>query len=212
MRVHGELEIAGAPAAIEHALGEIEQSLTNGWSRSTELERRARMDGRCFVCTESGQRRAASLWLVPRHSRNEWWVSNIVPGDAGSLTFDEYNDILQEFHDLFVRPVADRLQVVTVRRGKMDEDLQDWMTPDAANLLRDFSRSANRSTGSSHPMDRDRWFAFLTRVHRDRRGPDATTLERWLVEHENWSETVASEIAIEYEFATALLRYYDAAR
>jgi hypothetical protein len=37
------------------------------------------------------------------------------------------------------------------------------------------------------------------------------TLERLLHEEESWSESSASKLALEYEFARALLQFYDPA-
>ena len=70
-----------------------------------------------------------------------------------------------------------------------------------------FSILANHGTGSSHPLDRERWFAFLLCCHRDRCELDTDMLQRWLMEQGDWSFERASDLAIEYEFGRGLLKF-----
>ena len=78
-----------------------------------------------------------------------------------------------------------------------------------ADALRRFSAAANKATGSSHPLDRTRWFAFLLSVHGVTPSLDADRLARWLVEVEGWSDDKAHDLVVEYEFGLALLDEYD---
>ena len=58
-------------------------------------------------------------------------------------------------------------------------------------------------------MDRDRWFEFLIDVHGNDERLDTGRLGRWLIEVEGWSDDMANELVIEYEFALGLLFEYD---
>jgi hypothetical protein len=75
--------------------------------------------------------------------------------------------------------------------------------------LRRFSRSANKSTGAAHPWTGARWYAFIIATHHTSKRLDTDQLVRWLVEVEHWSEDIAHELAIDYEFALGLLEQYD---
>jgi hypothetical protein len=68
---------------------------------------------------------------------------------------------------------------------------------------------ANKSTGASHPKDKERWFEFLISAHRTSARLDADLLARWLSEAEGWPEDTAHALAIDYEFALGLLQKYD---
>jgi hypothetical protein len=47
-------------------------------------------------------------------------------------------------------------------RGHSDaQDLENLLGEEAARRLEAFSAGVNKTTGSSHPADRDRWLAFL---------------------------------------------------
>ena len=91
----------------------------------------------------------------------------------------------------------------------MGEELDDWLPRAAADALRRFSSLANKATGSSHPSDRERWFAFLIAAHCDRGSLNAGRLERWLIESERWPIESAQGLAVEYELALDLLEEYD---
>ena len=89
------------------------------------------------------------------------------------------------------------------------QSLDDWLSVEAAAALRRFSVLANKSTGSSHPSDRERWVAFLIKAHQDERSFNSDLLMRWLVEVEGWPEEVADKLASQYEFGLDLLDQYD---
>ena len=88
-----------------------------------------------------------------------------------------------------------------------EKDIEDWLSPTAARLLRNFSDEANKSTGSAHPSDRDNWYAFLASAHSENTELDASTLARWLQEVEGWDEEQADKLAVEYEFGRGLLEF-----
>ena len=83
-----------------------------------------------------------------------------------------------------------------------------YLSPGTAKKLQTFSSAANKSTGSGHHYDQERWFDFLVDLHKDRPDFDGTILERWLMDN-GWSDDTASDLVIEYEFAQALLSFYD---
>jgi hypothetical protein len=84
--------------------------------------------------------------------------------------------------------------------------LEDYLSADAAQLLRAFSAAANRA--ALHPADRKPWRQFLVRAHREDSLMDAAFLEEWLTS-EGWAEAVRRELAGEYEATRALLASCD---
>src|SRR5207245_2329219 len=102
--------------------------------------------------------RAAALWLFA--DTTHLHVGNIVPMDDRRLTYDEYNNILEDFfHKVVLPATADR--AVHAQLSADEVKIETWLSDGAASLLRAFSRAANKSTGSAHPADRERWEAFL---------------------------------------------------
>ena len=88
-----------------------------------------------------------------------------------------------------------------------NQTIEDWVSTASAQRLRSFSGGANKSTGSSHPCDKQRWYDFVVSVHKNNDFLPASTLERWLIEEGGWGENQASELAIEYEQELGLLKY-----
>jgi len=132
-------------------------------------------------------------------------VSNIVPHDQGELSYEEYNAIVEDFYR-FAGPIAAR-HGARAEMTAPQADLERWLTQEAADKLRLFCGLANKRTGSSHPMDRERWYDFL--VTADEAGADfsASMLARWLTEAGGWDEGTAGKLAAEYEFARGLLAF-----
>jgi len=149
--------------------------------------------------------------LVLWQEANGYRVSNIVPRHVGELGITRYNAILQDFVERVARPAA-HAGGFEIALSSANQSLDDWLSAEPAAALRRFSHLANKSTGAAHPMDRERWHAFLIAAYRDSRRLDADQLVRWLVEVERWSAEKAQKLTIDYEFALGLLEQYDQTR
>lgn len=139
---------------------------------------------------------------------DEYKVVNIVPAEVGSLGITKYNTILRDFSLRVAEPAA-RGGAFEVELSTPYESVEDWVDKDVAVALERFSRLANKSTGNSHPRDKDRWCAFLITAHRSPRTLDSEMLMRWLIELEGWPADTAQGLAIDYEFGLELLSHYD---
>src|SRR5437773_11589564 len=209
MKTLRELTITGGRDEIERFLVRLLAAVGEDWERDIASE--ARVAGSvsgtmyCFACSEQEERRRAALWLH-RDALTHIGVTNVFPILKGSLTRAEYNAIVAESHRRFVKPAAQESAVkATLTEGHMT--IEDWLTPRTAELLRRFSRSANRSTGTGHPLDEQRWFEFVWAAHKEGARLSAETLGRWLEEDEGWAEDQAFKVAAEYERARALLAF-----
>jgi len=190
----------------------IEKNLSNGWTRDLKREEEVGGYGAapqyCFACDAANNRRAAHLWLSFSRDRSNLRVGNIVPRAQSSLSYDEYNLILNEFFHYFVEPEIDGVRL-QASLSKADVTLEDFASPKTARLLRRFSETANRSSGSSHPSDRELWEQFLISAHLASDRIYTDILERWLIEEERWPLDAASELTIQYERGRSLLKTYD---
>jgi hypothetical protein len=208
MQIHRELSVTGDPAKLDAFGEDIRRSLRDGWTQDAESEAYMLRDGGsrkvyCFTAPKRPRRPAATIFLVDS-GPGKMYVANAVPQEKHQLSRSEYNSLLEEFFRQFVEPAATRTGV-KAELTEPSADLERWLSPDAAEKLRRFSTSANKNTGSSHPSDRDLWYDFL--VAAEESSFSASMLERWLVEVDGWSEEMAGELAIEYEFGRGLLTF-----
>jgi hypothetical protein len=216
MEVFRDLTIDGDAERLARTMDLVERSLTGGWSRDRVIEERLQTIGSrkavdyCFACTKEGQRPAANVFFTQKDTQT-LYVPNIVPKVQHRLAYGQYNALLEEFFQQFVRPAADQTGAVAKLSGNQ-ADLDRWLSRPAADKLVGFSRGANRGTGSSHPSDRERWNDFVLAAHRERSSLDASTLRRWLVEIEGWTPEVAEQLAFEYEYGRELLAFADGRR
>ena len=151
-----------------------------------------------------------SLWMFGEKD-GRYKVSNIVPLKHGDLGIKGYNEALMDFVRAVVRTAADESHLEYVHSSGL-ESIDDWADQDTAVALKRFSNLANKSTGRSHPLDGDRWIAFLLAAHRKKPPLDSEQLARWLVEVELWPSEIASELASEYNLSRSLLSKYDETR
>lgn len=171
-----------------------------------EKMKMVRLDGILFYRINDDSVPKARLFLMRKKDMCE--ITNIVSLETDDTSISEYNQILKDFHDNVVRPAL-QLHEFHVHITKDKASLTDYMSQESAENLHRFSVLANKATGSSHPLDRDRWFDFILSVHRDSQAIDAGLLERWLTEIEGWDNDKAWGLVTQYEFALALLRKHD---
>jgi hypothetical protein len=209
LEVFQDLYIAGSDEALAAFVTRITDQLVPPWTRVLDDERQlARGIGSettmIFRREPDAATPGAKLFLWCRSPAYE--VSNIIPLVTGELGRGGYNTVLQDFIVRVAEPAA-APSGVTLKTSASRQTLDDWVGPEAAHALRLFSSMANKSTGSGHPLDRERWFAFIAKAYAEDDRLDTSRLVRWLVEVEHWPDDEASDLAIEYEFGLGLLDY-----
>lgn len=212
--VFRDLIITGGAAEIGRIGDAIEAQLHEGWVRdrareeeSSLIEGSKTLDWLVFNRDGTPEIPAGSLFMTKQD--DDLAVTNIVPQTVSELSRKQYNLILAEFFETAAEPTCRALNL----RCTLTEDtlpITHWISEEAASHLLRFSNLANKATGSAHPLDRRRWFAFIAQTVRDGSPLDAHTLGMWLVRVGHWPEDSAQQLMIEYEFGRDLLRYVDA--
>jgi len=194
---------------IEKFISCLSDSLAEHWQRNGKLEcgiaTLPNFESFCFSRTLSDGL-DSNLWLTKKDDKT-LHVTNILPTEKSSLSIKEYNYLLNDFIKNSV--LSDSLNVCSAEIELTNEEyqLEDLINAETAEALRVFSSLANKSTGSSHPCDRIRWYAFLLLAYkevRDKFSPEEVM--KYLIE-DGWSTDFATELAIEYEFGIELLEY-----
>ncbi len=204
-----ELVVVGCASKMEEFGTALEQRLPEGWTRDIMREENARQMGTDFdwlVFNRASTTELPSASLFFSTSEADLKVTNIVPQTVSELSKQEYNEILREFYISAVMPVCEEWGL----HHELTPDFRPltfWLTETAADKLLRFSTLANKSTGSAHPLDRNRWFDFVYQVVTDQSNLDADTLLRWLVNIQHWSLDSARDLILEYEFGRDLLIY-----
>lgn len=171
---------------------------------SEDAERNALGDKGILIFRRDGDAQLPAARLVLWPNSDGYYVPNITPAEIGQLTIAQYNAILSNFVEAIARPAARRFGYL-VNITAAVQDLENWMSAEAANALRLFSAAANKSTGAGHPMDERRWFDFIIATHRAGDDVGSDRLARWLHEVEGWAEEIAHDLAGEFERGLALL-------
>ncbi|MFZ2393899.1 hypothetical protein [Rhodoferax sp.] len=207
-----DLYLRGPTSAVAALRQALKDRATPPWRYATEKEEQLRElgeegDALAFERAVTPGFEAAGLVLIADDDGLK--VANIVPRELSELTHRAYNAILADFASEVARPAAmDAGYSVVMSNSTLQ--LENVVSPAVAEALRRFSVLANKSTGASHPLDRDRWFDFILLAHRENAQLDASVLARWLSESEGWFEDCARDLAGEYERSRSLLTRYEA--
>ncbi len=208
VQVFRDYSATGSPAEVKRFCDALLKSPPPGWTATSRHESFVSGTYYNFFRPSSAELPAATVALyVKDGSANTAEVVNIVPDKEHELGIDRYNAILDEFVR-FADPVANA-HGLTTEATSSNADITKWISGEAARRLRSFSSLANKSTGSGHPMDFERWTAFIIQVHRDKRRLGTDILGRYLVEVLGWDEKHAHDLVLEFEFGLALLEQYD---
>lgn len=170
-----------------------------------------------------------SIYLGDDIKKGELMVGNIIPLEKNELSIEEYNNILLKFYDDIIEPYKKCNSSLNISKPSDDVfNPTNIISKEALKKLEAFSLAANKSTGSSHPDDRKRWFDFVCQTVDDGKMFDYSTLSNFL-QDENywgkkssdfigvmgkfaWDEENACELASEYENLCDVLQYYKKTR
>jgi hypothetical protein len=210
MKTYGELSIDLHSISPEEFGDLAAAAAIGGWARDRSKDeemKRTGGNGAWFTFTLTGHMTlpSAFLFVTQKGSGTTLYVPNIISPARDRLDYDEYNQILKSFAESVLTPL-DAQNVIEFSLSRMDLELAAQLPKDVYDRLRRFSVAANKKTGSSHPLDQERWMDFLVASDEARVLLDSHTLARWLVEVEGWKNEQASRLAEEYEFGRELLQ------
>lgn len=207
MKTYGELQVRLNRLTPDEFGDRAEAAATNGWARdhSKDEEMRGSGDGTWFTFTLAHHPVLPPAFLfLTQKSPGLLYVANIISPARDRLDYDEYNAFLKSFCE----DVLSRVQPPNAIEFDLTGttiDLATQLPPEVYQRLRTFSVAANKSTGSSHPYDRERWMDFLIEAVEAHAPLGPHALSRWLVEEGQWDPEQASRLAEEYEFGRELL-------
>lgn len=229
MQIYKELFFEGNKQVLDIFSSEIYNYFPKEWIRPQEepfLDDYVRVD---YIGNKVPKAEVLIYYGADSWREGTIRVNNIVPLEKSQLSIDEYNQILDLFYVDVVVPYCEQHSDIIVTgpsSGRFDPS--DYITEEALKKLRLFCNAANKSTGSTHPCDEERWFDFICQTVEDNRMFDYDTLYRFLMDKEYWgekpkdfigvmgtyawSEDMAAELAMEYENYTRFLEYYKKTR
>ncbi len=206
MKIFRNLYIKANASEMESLIARLQANPAQLWQRAMEREKPLSLIGEkayCFEHQESEGLAAAGLGIFQKDT-NTWHVPNVIPLDKNQLSIDEYNALLLDFKN-FIEPTL-TICSISYELTPDEKSIESIVGRDAALLLQQFSILANKSTGSSHPLDQKRWFDFLLAVNDRHHELNTGLLVRTLME-QGWSREMAEHLAEEYELAEELLDY-----
>lgn len=210
MKTFGDVHVTLRTLSPTAFADRAEAAATNGWtldrSKYDELRSVGGQSWFTFPLTNHPTLPPSLLFLSLKPD-GTLAVSNVIPAAVGQLDYDEYNAILKSFCDDVLSKIQPPESIDFSLTGTTI-DLSVRLPADVFERLQLFSDWANKSTGSSHPSDRDRWMDFIIAAANCPDALDSHTLERWLVEEGQWGAEEAEELAVEYEFGCQLLRRF----
>lgn len=209
MKIVRDLKLIGSANEQKKLIDLIEQKLSNGWSRDrereTELKFQSGYDYIIFTCSRTASRPAVILNFVTDEN-GYLYMSSLVPKELGELSKDHHNAVLEEFLTRFVEPAAKGLEIRIITTSD-EQTIDNTMSPEMAQLLKQFSAAANKTSGGTHPLDERRFFDFIVQAHQEKSLLDETDLRELLVS-DGWPNTQAQELSSKYCFGRDLLNHY----
>lgn len=146
--------------------------------------------------------------LILWQNEGVYSITNIIPCNVGELGVSNYNVILDDFVEKIIIPLEQQ-DILSFKKTTKFKGIDDWFDTSTAVALKLFSRTANKTTGTAHPLDRMRWIDFIIKAHKSNSVITSDELLYWLTKVEDWPFDEANELVINYEFSWDLLSEYD---
>ncbi len=226
MKIFRELYFRGTPSDLNRFTEEIRNYVTGDW-RFVAKENNGKYRSYLFFDYMGKQVENArvSIYLGDSINTGEISVGNIVPLNKNQLSIEEYNAVLMLFYNDVVIPFKNDNDYLNISQPTDDKfDPLTIMSDISLKKLKAFCGGANKSTGSSHPCDRERWLNFIFQTVEEDRILDSDTLFRFLKDEEfwgtkpddfigvigdyAWDEESAYELSMEYETISEAMKYY----
>ena len=224
MHIYKELSFVGDKPALDAFKNEAPSFARGEW----EYSRSDRM--RDYIAFDYLGNKVDQAEVSIYYGHDTWRqgyikVGNIVPLRKNQLSIEEYNAVLDLFYEEIIVPNQSRLNGIKIVGPESDVfDPLKYISKEALKKLERFCNGANKSTGSSHPSDEERWFDFICQTVDDNQTFDFETIYRFLLDedywgkkepgfigamgHFAWDEEQAGELAAEYDNYVRLLKYY----
>lgn len=225
MKIYRELYFKGTPEQLSNFVNQIGEYAVGDWNLVETSSNRE--EYLCFdYMGEEVDKSRVFIYIGDILTDEEIRVVNIVPLEKSRLTVEEYNAILLKFYDNIIEPYKEDGTDLEISELSDDNfDPRTVITDIALEKLELFCSLANKSTGSSHPCDKERWFDFICQTVDDGKIFDYGTLAEFLQDEDYWgdnsnrviddcawSEEQAYKLADEYESACDILEYYKQSR
>jgi hypothetical protein len=213
MELLKNFEIEGGVESLKKCMLLISKLLEKGWVRDKEAEKESlkRHAGGadkvfCIICSRTKNYPSSKIYLLKYSGKIT--TTNIYPvKERRPLSNEEFNYIVRDFYEGFVKKAVEKTGVsITFSGGNVTPE--DLLGRKPAKLLKLFSNAANKSSGSSHPLDRERWFNFIISAHLNGSKASTSELGQCLLE-DGWSDEMAHKLVCQYEYAKDLLQSYD---
>ena len=228
MKTYRELYFRGTEDALKTFVKRIGSYATDEWKKVEDCELGTEYLIFDYIGNSVDKARVF-IWLGEHLRRGELRVVNIVPMGKRELSVDEYNIVLVKFYNDVIRPYKTAEEGIDITEPTSDTfEPTTVITKEALKKLKSFCRNANKSTGSSHPLDRERWFDFICQTVDDNKMFNYDTLTDFLQDEEYWGhkaeknmgvvgdfawdERNAEKLAAEYENYCEILLYYKRTR
>ncbi|MGD6777715.1 type II toxin-antitoxin system PemK/MazF family toxin [Sutcliffiella horikoshii] len=206
IRTFKDLSLKGPQEELERFKQKLLEKIEDDYFRSLESNE----DFPDFIMIKNqGIQKVDDSIIYYRITHSEHKVTNIIPIQKSNLDFLEYNNIVDNLYSYIIAPLITEYHFnldVNITSGVLA--LEDLTNEEVAKKLTLFSRAANKSTGFSHPLDRERWLDFIYSSFKTDNIIDLDYLSRWFVEIEGWSNEIANDLVINYEYSINLLTYF----
>lgn len=134
-------------------------------------------------------------------------IVNIVPmpeSGTSHLKYTEYNRLLGVFRDKV-------FEFIKKQDGNLIfENSEDYTIDEIIPLsFSALNTWLNGSPLSGHPLDENRWYAFIVALHTNHEQLSIGDFETYIQEKYGWSENVIESFSLKLESQLDLLEYYD---
>lgn len=196
MKIYKELYIYGNRQVLDQFQTQIYKNMSADWVKPQADELLKDYILIDYVGRDLEPSRIAIYYNADELKEDYIRVVNIIPLKKSLLSIEEYNRVLDKFYCDIVEPYGAMHSEIVIEKPTTDEfEPQKYISDVALQKLKKFCNAANKTTGSSHPCDEERWYDFICQTVVDNKVFDYDTLYNFLIDKEYWGEKESDIIA-----------------
>ena len=210
MRRYSQISVQVPEEILDFFLAKVCDYVSEKWRRDTEAEATANavLPGLVPVCCYFVARARPHIDVIFQYQHGEFKLAQVVLDRDERLTLTGHGRLILDLWNSGMKRACEDLGLRGQYTPPSTYPAEEGLPPGVADALHRFAVSVNKSTGSTHPDDLEKWCRFLALLHASGETMDEERMDDYLRAH-RFPEKIIIQLLKERMVAEELLRVYD---
>ncbi len=210
MRRYSQISVQVPEDILDFFLAKVCDYAASKWRRDTEVEATANgfFPGMVPVSYYFVAHARPHIDVIFQYQHGEFKLAQVILDREERLTLAGHGRLILDLWNSGMKKACEDLGLRGHYTPPSTYPAEEGLPPGVVDALHRFAVSVNKSTGSSHPDDLEKWCKFLALLHASGETMSEERMDDYLRTH-RFPEKIISQLLKERTVAEELLRVYD---